>query len=98
MQNFASSVGDIVAFFLTRKFKHSYLEDSNIKISIYVPKDKFESYKQMEKEYFEKKAKKHAKKKKIKKMIKDIPNQAKQKANGYDIDENDMEDLNKLDS
>lgn len=99
MQNFASSIGDIVAYFLTKKFKKAYLEDSNIKISIYVPKEKFEDYKQMEKAYFEKKAKKHAKKNKVKNLIKDIPNQARKKLDQKEnnLEEEDIEDLNKID-
>lgn len=99
IQNFSSSVGDLVAFFLTRKYKKAYIEDLNYKISIYIPTNEFEYYKSIEKAYYEKKAKKHAKKRKLKKMIKDIPIEAKNKINNdiNNLEDEDTNDLNKLD-
>lgn len=99
IQNFSSSIGDLVAFFLTRKFKNAYIEDLNYKISIYIPESEFEYYKLLEKNHYEKIAKKHAKKRKLKKMIKDIPNEARNKVNNdlNNLEDEDTNDLNKLD-
>lgn len=103
IQNFASSVGDVVAYLLTRKFKNAYLEDSNIKISIYVPKEKFNFYHNMEKEIFDKKYEKASKKKRRKNKFKNLKKAAEEK---YENDlkvkynkkhDSDLDDLNRLD-
>ena len=101
MQHFASSLTDLVAYFYTRKFKNAFLEDSNNKIAVYLPIEKFSFYHEMEKEIYRKKKEKQIKKKKRKQQFKYAPKIGKQKY----LDElkekssynQDYDDLSKLD-
>lgn len=100
IQNYASSIGDIVAFLLTKRFKNSYLEDADSKILIYVKKAEFKMYHEIEKAIFDKKALKASKKKNRKTKLKRMKEAAKAKSdadfNNYMNKRNNDQDINDL--
>lgn len=107
MQNMATSIGDFVAIFYTKKYRNLYIEDNDMQLLIYLPLDKFKEYHDQEKEYYEKKWMKKEKKRQRKKQLKEAPklgkklyeDSVKNKQNQTPPEENneDIDDLKKLD-